>query len=49
MKSDGTFALENLKYDSRFGPWFFVYRGKRAVHTTIVGPVAITSQERRRR
>jgi hypothetical protein len=41
----GTFVLENLKAGPWFGPWFFVYAEPTGA-PTIVGPVAITSQDR---
>jgi hypothetical protein len=45
VKSDGTFALENLKAGPWFGPWFFVHEEPTGP-PTIVGPVTITSKDR---
>jgi hypothetical protein len=45
VNPDGTFVLENLKAGPWFGPWFFVYAEPTGA-PTIVGPVAITSQDR---
>jgi hypothetical protein len=46
VKSNGTFALENLKAGPWFGPWFFVYE-EPSGPPTIVGPVTITAKDRK--
>ncbi len=42
---DGSYALENLKADPRFGPWYFVYEEPGRA-PTVVGPIKITDKDR---
>jgi hypothetical protein len=42
---DGSYALENLKPDPRFGPWFIVYEEPGRA-PTVVGPIKITAKDR---
>lgn len=45
VEADGSFAVEDLAIDPRWGPWFFVYEGLDGA-SAVVGPVTIDRDDR---